>query len=67
MFMMNLHSHLPFVSFSVVQILLDVVSVFNKVSSISKKKQVVTINQDGIQVYVLHSSILFQTAKVAPT
>ncbi|CAK9321856.1 unnamed protein product [Citrullus colocynthis] len=33
------------------QILLDVVSIFNKVSSISKKKQVVTINQDGIQVF----------------
>ncbi|XP_038905505.1 uncharacterized protein LOC120091509 [Benincasa hispida] len=33
------------------QILLDVVSVFNTVSSISKKKQVVTINQEGIQVF----------------
>uniref|UniRef100_A0A0A0LBJ0 Nucleolus and neural progenitor protein-like N-terminal domain-containing protein n=1 Tax=Cucumis sativus TaxID=3659 RepID=A0A0A0LBJ0_CUCSA len=33
------------------QILLDVVSVFNTVSSISKKKQVVAINQERIQVF----------------
>ncbi|TYK22614.1 auxin transporter-like protein 5 [Cucumis melo var. makuwa] len=32
------------------QILLDVVLIFNKVSSISKKKQVVAINQEGIQI-----------------
>ncbi|TYK31335.1 uncharacterized protein E5676_scaffold455G006360 [Cucumis melo var. makuwa] len=33
------------------QILLDVVLVFNTVSSISKKKQVAAINQEGIQVF----------------
>ncbi|KAG7015502.1 hypothetical protein SDJN02_23138 [Cucurbita argyrosperma subsp. argyrosperma] len=33
------------------QILLDVVSIFNMVASISKKKHVVTINQEGIQVF----------------
>ncbi|TYK03130.1 pleiotropic drug resistance protein 1-like [Cucumis melo var. makuwa] len=33
------------------KILLDVVSVFNMVSSISKKKQVAAINQEGIQFY----------------
>ncbi|XP_022157203.1 uncharacterized protein LOC111023972 isoform X2 [Momordica charantia] len=33
------------------QILIDVVSVFNMVSSISQKKHTVTINQEGIQVF----------------
>lgn len=34
----------------VLQILLDVVSVFNMVSSLSQKKQSIKINQEGIEV-----------------
>lgn len=39
------------------QMLLDVASVFNTVSSLSRKEQSVKLTQDGLEVY-LHSAVL---------
>ncbi|GAB2287164.1 hypothetical protein Dimus_021548 [Dionaea muscipula] len=46
------------------QILLDVVSVYNEVSSISQKKQSIKINQDGIEVFREYYPVMEQVTTV---
>lgn len=45
--------------FLLLQLLLDVVSVFNRVSTLSRKKQSVKITEDGLEVSLLSDFLLF--------